>query len=435
MPMPVRPQTRHVDAAQEARLIAASTGHRQVAAHGTPAVWVSLLVISVIVAITTGRTQSMGLYLSPLTQSLGIGREPFGFALALTQLLLGFGAPIAGGLIDKHGAGPVVVLSTLAAIGGLLCLYSAQSTELLMAGGLLLGIGLSGAGVSALVGVAGRLVPPERRLAAMASVGMAASIGSLVALPIMHVLIELTGWRVSLLWLAAITALIIPLAWPIGGKPPRHPGEERGQTLREALKEALAHPSFVLLSIGYFVCGFQVFFVHTHLPAFALDQGLPRWVGPTALIVLGIANIAGTWAAGRLGWLLQMRQMLILLYLGRTAVFLAMLALPMSPAMLIGLSGLLGLIWLATIPLTSGLVATFFGTAWLSMLYGVVIFCHQIGAFLGVWLGGRIFDLTRSYDTMWWISAGLGLAAMILHWPIKERPVPRLTMPANAQPI
>ena len=253
--------------------------------------WILLLVIAVIVAITTGRTQSMGLYLAPLTQALGIGREPFGFALALTQLLLGFGAPVAGALIDRYGAGPVVMLSTLAAIAGLLCLYAAQSTELLMAGGLLLGIGLSGAGVSALVGVAGRLVPPERRLAAMATVGMAASIGSLVALPVMHLLIEQTGWRVSLLWLAAITALIIPLALADRRQTTSACRRSNTQTLRQALAEAISIRASSLSSIGYFVCGFQVFFVHTHLPAFAQDQGTPRWVGPTALTVLGVANI------------------------------------------------------------------------------------------------------------------------------------------------
>jgi predicted MFS family arabinose efflux permease len=223
-----------------------------------------------------------------------------------------------------------------------------------------------------------------------------------------------------------ITTLLIPLAWPISGKPTQQEGPTRAQTFREALAEAFRYPSFWLLTAGFFVCGFHVAFIMVHLPAFTLDQGLPSWVGPYALAVIGIANIAGTFLAGQSGRFIEKRQGLGLIYLGRAILFVGFLYLPMTPASVITLCGLLGLLWLATIPLTSGLVATFFGTHWMSMLFGIVFLSHQVGSFLGVWLAGRLYDMTRSYDAMWWISIALGLLAALINWPIQEKPVARL---------
>jgi predicted MFS family arabinose efflux permease len=223
-----------------------------------------------------------------------------------------------------------------------------------------------------------------------------------------------------------ITLLLIPLAWPISGKPAARLDVALQQTVREALLEALRHPSYLLLTAGFFVCGFHVAFIMVHLPAFAVDQGLPSWVGPFALSVVGIANIIGTFVAGQSGRFIEKRRGLSLIYFGRSILFLGFLFLPMTPATVIVLCGLLGLLWLSTIPLTSGLVATFFGTTWMSMLFGIVFLSHQVGSFLGVWLAGRLFDATRSYDAMWWISIALGLTAALLHWPIEERPVQRL---------
>jgi predicted MFS family arabinose efflux permease len=263
---------------------------------------------------------------------------------------------------------------------------------------------------------------------------MAAGIGSFVALPVMHFLIEIVGWQQSLLWLMAITALLIPLAWPIGGKPAKVDGPVRSQTLREALGEAFRHPSYWLLTAGFFVCGFHVAFIVVHLPAFAVDQGLPSWVGPFALSVVGIANIIGTFLAGQSGRYIEKRRLLSLIYLARAVIFLGFLVLPLTPVTVIVLCGLLGIFWLSTIPPTSGLVATFFGTQWMSMLFGFVFLSHQVGSFLGVWLAGRLFDMTKSYDAMWWISVALGVVSALINWPIKEQPVPRIVTapPAKA---
>jgi predicted MFS family arabinose efflux permease len=391
--------------------------------------WLSILIVGSIVGVSMGRAQSMGLYLTPITQALGIGRESFGLAMALTQLLMGIGAPLSGGLIDRFGAGPVVTVCVLSTIAGLWLMYTATSPTHLIASGVLMGFGVSGTGVTSLVGTVGRLAPAHKRLSAIASVGMAAGIGGFVALPVMHLLIELRGWQESLLWLMAITALLIPLAWPISGRPAAGGAAARTQTYKEALAEACRHPSYWLLTAGFSVCGFHVAFIMVHLPAFTLDQGLPAWVGPVALSVVGVANILGTFLAGQSGRWLEKRHALSLIYLGRSVLFLGFLLLPMSSVTVIGLCALLGLLWLATIPLTSGLVATFFGTAWMSMLFGIVFLSHQVGSFLGVWLAGRLYDMTHSYDAMWWISIALGVLSALVNWPIEEKPVARAAAP------
>jgi len=400
--------------------------------HRALPLWALILIVGTIVGLSMGRAQSMGLYLAPITRALGVGRESFGLAMALAQLTMGFGAPFSGALIDKFGAGRVIVVCVLTAIAGLYVLYAANSSVDLLLSGVLMGIGVSGTSLTSLVGTIGRLAPPEKRLSAIASVGMAAGIGGFVALPVMHLLIELGGWQQSLLWLMAITALLLPLAWPIGGKAVHKAGAVRDQTMVEALGEALRHPDYWLLTVGFFVCGFHVAFIMVHLPAFTLDQGLPSWVGPYALSMVGIANIIGTFLAGQSGRFLEKRQGLSLIYLGRAVLFLGFLYLPMTPASVIIICGLLGLLWLSTIPLTSGLVATFFGTTWMSMLFGIVFLSHQLGSFLGVWLGGRIFDMTKSYDAMWWISIALGVLSALINWPIREKPVQRLATRADA---
>jgi predicted MFS family arabinose efflux permease len=388
--------------------------------------WALIVTVGIIVGVSMGRNQSMGLYLPQVTQALSIGREPFALAMAVAQLLMGVGAPLSGALIDKFGAGRVVAACVLLTVAGLYFMYAARSPVDLLICGALIGIGVSGTGVTSLVGTVGRLAPPDKRLSAIASVGMAAGIGGFVALPVMHFLIEATGWQTSLLWLMGLTLLLIPLAWPIGGKPTSQTSVVRDQTLREALAEAMRHPSYWLLTAGFFVCGFHVAFIMVHLPAFAMDQGLPAWVGPFALSVVGIANIIGTFVAGQSGRFIEKRRGLSLIYFGRSVIFLGFLFLPMTSATVIILCGLLGLLWLATIPFTSGLVATFFGTTWMSMLFGIVFLSHQIGSFVGVWLAGRLFDATQSYTAMWWISIALGLVAALLNWPIEEKPVARL---------
>ncbi len=398
-------------------------------AAGQIPLWYALIVVWLIVGITMGRAQSMGLYLPSITGALNVGRETFSLSLALTFLLMGIGAPFTGALIDKFGAGRVVASCLLATVGGLYLLYIAEDSTMLIASGVLMGIGVSGTGITPMVGTVGRLAPPEKRLGAIASIGMAAGIGSFVALPIMHLLIETLGWQQSLLWLMVIIALLAPLALRLGGRTTEVGSTQtiKQQTIAEALKEAATHPSYWLLTLGFFVCGFHVSFIVVHLPAFTVDQGLPTWVGPIALSAVGITNLIGTYIAGQSGRFIAKRHALAIIYFGRAVIFLGFLFLPITPTTVILMCAALGFLWLATVPLTSGLVATFFGTTWMSMLFGIVFLSHQIGSFIGVWLAGWLYDKTNSYDAMWYISIALGVVSALLNWPIKEKPVTRIS--------
>ncbi len=388
--------------------------------------WLVVLAAASIAAIGMGLRQVMGLYLVPVTETLGLGRESFALAIAIANIVWGIAAPFTGAISDKCGTGIVVVFGALTTAIGLLLMYFAQTDVDLFVSGIFMGFGVAGAGVNAVVGAVGRAASPEDRSAAIASVGMGAGIGILVALPYSHLLIEQLGWQTSLLVLAATALAILLLTWPVSGKPRSRSEMVSSQSLQEALGEAFRLPSFWLLNAGFFVCGFHIVFYGTHLPAYVADQGLSPEIGVWGLMVVGFGNLIGTYLAGQWGRHYSKRYGLSLIYLGRSLVFLGFLFLPITPFTVIALSGVLGLLWLSTIPLTSSLVATFFGAKWMTMLYGIVFFSHQVGSFLGVWLGGAMYDRLQSYDAMWWISVGLGLAAAALHWPIEERPVARL---------
>lgn len=388
--------------------------------------WLVVLAAASIAAIGMGLRQVMGLYLVPVTETLGLGRESFALAIAIANLVWGMAAPFTGAISDKHGTGIVVAFGAVTTAIGLLLMYFAQTDIDLFISGIFMGFGVAGAGVNAVVGAVGRAASPDDRSAAIASVGMGAGIGILVALPYSHLLMEQLGWQTSLLVLAATASLILLLIWPVSGKPESRLGKVPPQSLKEALGEAFQLPSFWLLNAGFFVCGFHVVFYGTHLPAYVADQGLSPEVGVWGLMIVGFGNLIGTYLAGQWGRQYPKRYGLSLIYLGRSLVFLGFLFLPITPFTVIALSGVLGLLWLSTIPLTSSLVATFFGAKWMTMLYGIVFFSHQLGSFLGVWLGGAIYDRLQSYDAMWWISVALGLVAAAVHWPIEERPVSRL---------
>jgi predicted MFS family arabinose efflux permease len=395
-------------------------------------VWAVVLAAGGIVGVAMGLRQVMGLYLKPMTVELGVGREAFSTAMAVANLVWGIGAVLSGAIADKFGAGRVIVTSALMTMAGLYLMYAAHSGMDLLISGILLGLGVSGTGVPALVGAVGRAVPPEKRTQAIASLGMAAGIGGFIAFPYAHLLIEAYGWKASLLTLMATAMLMLPLAYFMSGKPQSQVTAAKPQSLIEAFSEAFATPSFWLLTVGFFVCGFHVAFYSVHLPAFVADKGLDPWVGVWALTLVGTANIIGTYIAGQSGKYVEKRVGLSLIYFGRVFAFLGLLFLPITPTTVIAISVLLGFFWLSTVPLTSGLVGLFFGTNWMSMLFGFVFFSHQLGSFSGLWLAGRLYDATKSYDTMWWISIALGLFAALIHWPIKERPVARLR-PAAAE--
>jgi len=392
--------------------------------------WVVILAAGLICGIAMGLRQVMGLYLPPMTTELGIGREPFSTAMAVANLTWGLGAVLAGMVADRYGAGRVVVSGVLATMAGMYVMYAARNGFDLMLSGILLGIGVSGTGLTSLVGAVGRAAPPDKRTSAIASLGMAGGIGGFVAFPYTHLLMDIAGWQLSLLLLMTTTSIMLPLAWPLRGKPSATGGLMAEQTLGSAVREALTHGSYLLLVAGFFVCGFHVAFYGVHLPAFVADAGLDASVAVIALTMVGLGNLVGTYVAGQSARFIEKRVGLSLIYLGRCFVFLGLLFLPITPLTVIVLSTLLGLFWLSTVPLTSSLVATFFGTRWMSMLFGVVFLSHQLGSFTGLWLAGTLYDLTKSYDIMWWISIALGLFAAAVHWPIRERPVARLAAAA-----
>ena len=396
--------------------------------------WVVMLAASVLVGAAMGLRQVMGLFLAPVTTGIGVGLEPFSTSMAIANLVWGVGSIVAGAVADKYGAGRVIIVCLIATVVGLYLMYAAKTGMDLHISGILLGIGVSGTGMTALVGAIGRAARPEGRTQAIAGLGMAAGIGGFLAFPYTHLLMEFLGWQTTLLVLAATGATLLPLAWPMSGKPVSNTAI-KPQMLSEAFAEAFRLPSFWLLTAGFFVCGFHVTFYGVHLPKFVADHQLPAWVGVAALTCVGIANIVGTYLAGQSGRLVPKRVGLSIIYFMRCFIFLGLLFLPINAWTVIGFSIMLGLFWLSTVPLTSTLVATFFGTTWMSMLFGFVFLSHQVGSFLGLYLAGVLYDLhsgpkESAYDAMWWISIGLGLFAAIVHLPIREKPVPRLAAQA-----
>jgi MFS family permease len=378
-------------------------------------------------AVVVGLRQSLGLFLTPISVELGLGRETFALGIGLMNLVWGLGAPFAGAVADRHGAGRVAALGGLLYAGGLLAMTLGGQGEQLLAGGVLLGLGLSGAGFSVVLGAVGRAAPPERLSAALGLASVGGSIGQFLALPYTYLLIGSFGWAASLLILAATAALVVPLARGIAGAAAAPALDAPGaQSLGEAVREAVRHRGFWLLSAGFFVCGFHLAFVAVHLPAYLSDKDLPVWLAATALTLIGLCNVFGTLGCGLLGQRYPKKSVLSLLYLLRALVFLAFLVVPVSEASVLAFGAAMGFLWLGTVPLTSGLVAHIFGPTYMSMLFGIVFLSHQVGGFGGAWLAGYLYDLTGSYDLMWWLSAALGLASAALHWPIDERPVARL---------
>lgn len=395
--------------------------------------WLVVLAAATIATIGMGLRQVMGLYLKPVSEELALGREVFAFSIAIANIVWGIAAPVTGAISDSFGSGRVAVFGALTTMAGLLMMYAAQTELHLIVAGVLLGFGVAGCGINAMVGAVARLVAPEERTRAIAMIGMGAGVGILVAMPYTHLLMALLGWKASLLVLAITASMVLLLAAVVRGKPAEVHGEPP-QNMGAALRQAFAYPSFWLLNASFFVCGFHVVFYGTHLPAYVADKGFDPGVAVAALTAVGLGNLLGTHLAGQWGRRLPKRHGLSLIYIGRVAVFLGFLMLPMTPVAVIALSCVLGVLWLSTVPLTSGLVATFFGTRWMTMLYGFVFLSHQLGAFLGAWLGGYLFDRLQSYDAMWWISVGLGLAAAVLSWPIREEPVRGVARLSPAEP-
>lgn len=385
-----------------------------------------------IALIGFGPRASAGLFQLPMIQTHGFGRDTFGLAIAIQNLLWGLGAPVAGAMADRYGAPRVLWLGAVLYAAGLAVMAYASTPGLLNLGaGILIGFGLSACSFNLVIGAFGKLLPESWRPLAFGAGTAAGSFGQFFYPPIGNVLIASFGWQDALLVFAASVLIIMPLATMLATRPGPNPTTMAGpspapdQSIVQALREAFRHRSFVLLTIGFFTCGFQLAFITVHLPAYLKDAGLPASVGGWTLAVIGLANAVGSLSAGWLSTRMSKPYLLAWIYLGRAVAIAAFVLVPPTPVtcMLFGLS--IGLLWLSTVPPTSALVMLMFGTRYMAMLYGFVFLSHQVGGFLGVWLGGLLYERLGNYDLVWWLSAALGIASAIINLPIREQPVLR----------
>lgn len=385
-----------------------------------------LLCGGAIIMLSLGIRHGFGIFLRPMTIDLQWPRSTFAFAIALQNLVWGFSQPVVGMIADRFGAGRVLVLGGLCYAAGLALMAQATTgLGLALSTGVLIGLGLSGT-YTIVIGVVGRAFPPARRSTALGVLTGLASFGQFAMLPYGQALISSIGWWWALMILAANACLILPLAIPLASdKGTAAPGASLQQSVSAALAEARAHRGFWLVTLGFFVCGFQVVFVATHLPAYLLDKGMSVDVGMAALALIGLANIPGSFLAGYLGARYPKKALLTGIYLARAIIIAAFISLPVSEGTVYLFATALGLVWLGTVPLTSGIVAQIFGVQYLSMLFGIVYLGHQIGAFLGGWLGGYVFDNTGSYQGVWLMAIALSLLAAIVNAVADDREIVR----------
>ncbi|HEY6703207.1 MAG TPA: MFS transporter [Xanthobacteraceae bacterium] len=378
-----------------------------------------------------GARSGLGFFLTPMSSAHGWGRDVFALALAVQMLLWGAAQPVAGALADRYGATPILsVGAVLYALGLASMAYANTPAMLHLTAGAVIGFGLAGSSFTIVIGAFGKLMPPQWRSLAFGAGTAAGSFGQFVFSPLAVALIDNIGWQDTLVAFAAVVLLIMPLSLALAS--PRQAGgptaltNQAQQSVAQALSEALGHKSFVLLVLGFFTCGFQIFFIAVHLPAYLVDRGLPAEVGGWTLASIGLFNIIGAVVAGWLAAFMPKRYILSLIYFGRAVAILIYILLPPSTVATLIFGAAMGLFWLSTVPPTSGLVAVMFGTRWLAMLFGFAFFSHQVGGFLGVWLGGVLFESSGSYDVVWWLSILLGLLSAVINLPIVERPVARL---------
>jgi MFS family permease len=388
-----------------------------------------LLCGSIVVSLSLGIRHTFGLFLQPMTQDLAWSREAFSFAIALQNLMWGAGGPITGWLADRFGAGKVVFGGALLYAAGVgLMAYSTTPLMFTLSAGVLVGLGLSATTFSVIYGAVGRAVAPEKRAMSLALVGAAGSFGQFLLVPMGQHLIGDMGWFAALMGLTFAAALMAPLALGTAERT-AHPGSAAAvaQSAGEAVREAFGERAFWLLTLGYFVCGFQVVFIGAHLPSYVIDKGLTANTGMLALALIGLFNIFGTYGFGLAGGRWSKKKLLAAIYFARSIIIVLFLLAPLSHLSVAVFAAAMGLLWLSTVPLTNGLVAQIFGVKYLAMLSGFVFFSHQLGSFLGVWLGGLVFDLTGAYDIVWMISIALGVLAALVNLPVDERPLARLS--------
>ena len=396
---------------------------------GTAAVFAVVLAACLISMFGFGIRASFGLYLEPLTVAKEWPRETFALAMAIQNLLWGIGVPVAGAIADRWGPGLVIAVgAVLYGMGVAGMAVSDSGLAFHLTGGLLAGTGVAFTSFSLALASIARVVSPERRSLALGFGTSAGSLGQVIFSPISQALIANYGWYDALVLLSFLTLVMIPLAFtlPSTGKAPGEPDSD--QTMGEALGEAMNHRGFVLLTVGFFVCGFHVAFMTTHFPAYVTDIGLPSQVGAYALSIVGLVNIAGAFLAGAVGQRFSKKSSLAVIYFGRAVVIAGLLMAPVSEITIYVFAFTMGFFWLSTVPLTTAIVGQIFGLKFMATLFGVVFFSHQVGSFLGVWLGGVLYDRTGSYDMMWWAGIFFGVFAAIVHMPIDEKPLPRLAL-------
>jgi MFS family permease len=391
---------------------------------------VVLLAGALIVNFSMGIRHGMGLYQLPMSIDVKLTREAYSFAIAIQNLVWGISSPFLGMLADKYGAARVIAVSAVIYTLGLWGM-SASTTPLMLTltGGVLIGLAQGGCTTGVITGVVGRSYAPEHRQQALAMTGALGALGQFYMTPVSQWMITGIGWQGALVTNAALMLLVIPMAIAM-----TEPGIVRGkdapvkqQSAKEALFEALGHRSYLLLFIGYFVCGLQVVFIGVHLPAYLKDANMNVNVAATALALVAITNVAGTYWWGMQGRKYPKRYLLSAIYVLRAIVIVGFISVPVTPLSVYVFALLMGSLWLSTVPLTNGLVAQIYGVTWLSMLAGVVFFGHQIGSFLGAWMGGALYDRTGSYTVAWLITAGFGIFAALIHMPISEKPMERLS--------
>ena len=384
-----------------------------------------LLCGAAIVTLSMGIRHGFGLWLQPITMDRGWTRETFAFALAVQNLAWGLAGPFAGMLADRYGAFRVLVVGSVLYAAGLVTMALATSgLAFTGSAGLLIGIAQSGTTYAVIYGVIARQVAPEKRSWAMGVAAAAGSFGQFLMVPVENGLIGGLGWQNALFLLGCLALAIVPLAWGLREPPqPAHAGPQ--QSVAAALREAFGNRSFLLLTAGYFVCGFQVVFIGVHMPSYLKDQGLSPGVATTALALIGLFNVVGTYAAGVLGQKLAKRHILAAIYLLRSVVITVFVLSPITPWSVYVFSAVMGVLWLSTVPPTNAIVAQVFGVRYMSMLGGIVFLSHQLGSFAGVWLGGKLYDTTGSYDLVWWIAVALGVFAALVNLPVRETAIVR----------
>lgn len=386
---------------------------------------------ALMVLLSMGTRQSFGVFLQPITGDLGIGRESFSLAVAIQNII--FGLPIIGVLADRYGARWVAITSALLYVAGLALLGIVGSpTGLTLTLGILIGVALSGTTYVVILGAVAQVVPPEKRSLAFGTITSVGSFGMFAMVPVSQQLLDTFGWRGAMTGLAIIVSGIVLLTFALPARPKSNTevAPEEQEPLLQVLQRAMRNGSYWFLIAGFFVCGFQLAFIATHLPSYLTDNAISSSASAMALGMIGLGNVVGSFLFGYLGDRYRKKYLLSLIYLGRAIVITLFIMLPLSGTTAILFGATMGFLWLGTVPLTSGTIGQLFGVRYLATLYGFVFFSHQIGAFFGVWLGGRIYDTTGSYFVIWVAGIALGLFAALIHLPIKDQQPKPLLQPA-----